>query len=498
MLAFLVVVVLIPVLLFPVPPLLDYPNHLARLWLLQGGVDTPLLDRIYAEDWHGIGTNIGIDLIAKALWFVPTFTLGRILLALAMVLPPLGAIALNLSRFRRLGPWQLLFLYFCFTETVLSGFLNFHLGLGLALCAAAADGFVGGAWKQRAFRLGAAAVLLVIHPFALLFYCLLLAGILFGAALPDWTPAHLRPRLLRAAEAGICLVPLAVFLATHALPGDPRTTPHAIYNPPLLAAGTLLFPFRSYQLLVDLAFGFPILVLVFTAIAARRIKIHAGLLAVALLFAAGSPFMPSATYESGWLDHRLPIMAVLTALAATDICFGKRRRILLAAGIAGLVVLRTVWIGLNWNTGAAILDSIRRATADLPPGVTVLSMQHLELNGAPMPFYGHYPALLIPWRHVFVPSLFAEPGKQPVRARAPYDRISVPQGGGLPSVHGLWDATLLYGPYQGWRQRFDYVLVLNAEEPDVHGTFVPPPELKLMRDSGFAQLYRITEPRPRR
>ena len=50
--------VLLPVALFPLPPVLDFPNHLVRLWLIQGGFDVAPL---YGEDSNGVSTNIGVD-----------------------------------------------------------------------------------------------------------------------------------------------------------------------------------------------------------------------------------------------------------------------------------------------------------------------------------------------------------------------------------------------------------------------------------------------------
>ena len=49
---------------------------------------------------------------------------------------------------------------------------------------------------------------------------------------------------------------------------------------------------------------------------------------------------------------------------------------------------------------------------------------------------------------------------------------------------------------RAWRERFDYALVVNADLPDDLGPFVPPPELELVADEGFAQLYRIRRPAP--
>ena len=43
------------------PPLLDYPNHFARIWLLAGGAGAQPVSGFYAVDWSGAWTNIGID-----------------------------------------------------------------------------------------------------------------------------------------------------------------------------------------------------------------------------------------------------------------------------------------------------------------------------------------------------------------------------------------------------------------------------------------------------
>jgi len=41
-----------------------------------------------------------------------------------------------------------------------------------------------------------------------------------------------------------------------------------------------------------------------------------------------------------------------------------------------------------------------------------------------------------------------------------------------------------------WRERFDYVLVLNAQVPDADDE-ASVPELELLADRGFARIYRI-------
>ena len=494
-------IVLIPVAAFPLPPLIDLPNHTARLWLITGGLHDPALAQFYAEDWSHIGTNIGIDLAAKLLGpVIPAFTLARLLLALAVILPPFGAIALNAAQFRKLEPWQLVFPYFWATETLLAGFLNFEIGLGLALFAAAADRRWEASRFRHVIRFALAELLFIIHPYALLFYCGLLAALAFGAAAPK-RPAIL-PRMKRAAAAAvICLMPLALFFAwTQALPGGHHWA--VLFNGAAGTLGALASPFVSYNALVDILFAYPIIVLVGYAAVNRKIELHAGLALLAAVFAIAALFMPTATNEGTWLDRRLPIMAVLTALAACRVSLAPSRRQVMAWAAVALVTLRTAWIGWNWSAGAALLQSTRSVLALVPPGAAILPVAHKphdlllpaagRILGANNETYGHFAALAVPWQHAFVPTLFSERGKQPIRVLAPWSAMAQANGGPeLPSVHALRDPRLGWRYMQDWQRRFDYILVLNADQPDRWGPFVPLPAMRLVKDDGFAQLYRI-------
>ena len=514
----LVVVILIPIVVIPLPPLLDYPNHLARLWLIAGGVNTHPVDLYYAEDWRGVGTNIGIDLAAKIFGrIIPSFMLGTILLALAALLPPFGAVALNKVEFGGFHPWQLVFFFFWCPLTLLAGFLNFQIGLGAALFAAAADRRLSarGGWRLYGWRLGFATGLIVIHPFALLFYCALLAGLGFGCDFPKASVGDWGRKVLHAETAAlICLVPLVLFfLWAHTLPGGSGgvlTQPIMIFYDLAGRARAVISPFIGYDFWVDGVFIVLLLGFVMFAAMTRRFSCHAGLLIAAAVMMAFAPFMPTITNQSAWLDRRLPIMAVLAALAATRLKLGQSRRSALALGVGAviIVVLRTMYIGWNWSASFSMIDSMRMVLAEAPLGARILPMghspsvqiQHLMQRGRFVGWfdmtYIHYPALAIPWRRAFIPTLFGEIGKQPIKFRAPYDQIADPRGGTLLSVNALRrpkliPATAEFNYVKQWRTRFDYVLVLNADIPDQYGPSDPPPGLQLVKDGGFAQLLRV-------
>ena len=55
-----------PLLWAAVPPLIDYPDHLARMWVLLHARDIPALASNYIVDWRLL-PNLAMDLVVPAL-----------------------------------------------------------------------------------------------------------------------------------------------------------------------------------------------------------------------------------------------------------------------------------------------------------------------------------------------------------------------------------------------------------------------------------------------
>src|ERR1700683_221483 len=86
-------VLLAPLTIADVPPLLDYPNHLARLFALASLPADPVLARFYESRW-GIIPNRALDLtVPPLLRMFPVHLVGRAVVGLIVVLPVLGAVA---------------------------------------------------------------------------------------------------------------------------------------------------------------------------------------------------------------------------------------------------------------------------------------------------------------------------------------------------------------------------------------------------------------------
>lgn len=126
---------LVPTLVTPIPAMVDYVNHLARMHLLVAGAEPSPFYRIA---W-GLYPNLAIDLLVpQVAEFVGVETATRLFLLASQVLIVTGAAALEPAVKGRLaiaGPIAVIFL---FSVPFAWGFLNFEFALGVALWGIAA------------------------------------------------------------------------------------------------------------------------------------------------------------------------------------------------------------------------------------------------------------------------------------------------------------------------------------------------------------------------
>lgn len=506
----------VPVLVAAIPPLLDYPNHLVRLWLITGGAEHAPVSLMYEVSWSSATTNVGIDYLGAVLGlFVPVLPLGSFLVLLAIVLPPLGALCLNRAMFGTVHWFQIGFLVFAFGSTLLAGLLNFRIGVGLALLAASLEPRLAhtSLVRRSGARLIMAVLLLIVHVFALFFYCALLAAIAFGphlSALATRRGLADRAGAILAA-AGVAAIPGIVFIVL--APSLPGAHVDAAANAPVWdfsfwnKKNILLGPIATYALEFDLVCVAAIVAALVWAVAARRLELHAGLLLASAALWVLAVLAPTAMAGTWWIDNRIPIMAVLALLAGLrpELDLAPLGRLAMAGLLAAVVTTRSGWIAYVWAERQADVAAVQRAAQAIPPGSAVLPLENvdysvpLETQGHPVGRYFHnghpthmsLPVLVIMWQQAFLPNLFCAVGKQPCQYLPPWDEISFSDDGVYPSQI-LTETQHMPAYYRTWRQRYDYVLLINAD----FGKGADPaalPELRLVRDEGFARLYRIVK-----
>src|SRR5437763_7248111 len=189
------------------PPLFDYPNHLARFAVLAAGGN-----EFYEVRWAplpNLAGDIIVPLLARAM---PVAIAGKLFLVMIFALILGGAMWLNrivagIWRF-----WPLLATAFLYNLQLRWGFLNYLFGLGIALCGAA----LWLALERARLLLRVVASMLVAllcyfsHISAFGVYALIILGIEVQPGFSEWRGGQWRALRRRAAVLAAQFVPPAV------------------------------------------------------------------------------------------------------------------------------------------------------------------------------------------------------------------------------------------------------------------------------------------------
>lgn len=494
----------IPFFLVDVPPVLDYPNHLARYFVL-AHPDDPVLSQMYAPHW-AILPNLGLDVLGMVLLkSIDVHVAGRLLLALSLFAPIAGAMLYSRAAFGRFTWWSLASGLAAFNGIFIMGFMNLLLSLGLALGAAA-----GWIVLRRRYGLLMAATIGSVSV-GLVFFChifgVVLFGLLVGSSELARLEAHWRAGILTASEVvrtgvAICIAmapALVLYLMSPLSSGGTFGTWGGLYK-----LWDLLTPFMVYSkpltLLTALAvFGIGLF-------ARRGMRFAPGiplaLVVLGLVFVA----TPSAIKDGTFVENRIALMMALVAFAGIDLRLPRRAGMIVGSIVAALIGLRAGHVGTVWAAHSNDLTDLRAAIAHVGPGSRVVVARGHGIavtDDAPesraLPGIGwldvHMPALLVIERRAFWPLLFADASQQPLVVKPPFDRLAHPLSD---PVHVSMlvkepPATVVqvlarYLPQ--WQSKFDHVLVVGATQPADLSGFAKPVHM-----GSFAQLYRVDRPK---
>jgi len=468
---------LAPLLLTDVPPLLDYPNHLARMVVLAANGSDPVLARFYTPRWDII-PDLAIDMLGPLLLLVlPVHVAGRVVLGVAILLPVLGIIAYSRTVLGRRTLWPLGCGLVAYNGALLQGFLNFSVAIGVALLLAAG-------WLRWREAEPLRALLAAIPGAVVLFFCHLMGLLFFALLIAAHDLSHLwrlrrYPKAL-ARSVGLrllCAVPVFALPATlYAISDLNGMAGETEYLSPVAKAAQLLTPFANYWLPLDIGTGVSIAGgLVVGAVAARlwmppRAAIALALLGLLYLVA---PFGFKGTFA---LDTRFVVLAGFLLFGGMmPVGLPARAKQAVAVGMVGLFVVRMAVLGSAWWAHNADLADFRAIAASVRPGEAVFVT---TVTPAEAPEYwtraplarrmsnglrtdAHLPALLVVEHRAWWPFIFDNPSQQPLETREPYRSLAI-RVGGMPPHHDLEI------PGRIDLCGFDKVLLLGAGgEPDL-------------------------------
>jgi hypothetical protein len=453
--------ILIPFALCSPPPLSDYPNHLARMYIIAQLPHSADLARYYSLDWSFV-PNLAMDLIVPR--FIPLLsaeTATWLFTAAALLLMASGAAALHRALYGSwsLAPYAAFFLLY--SRHLLWGFLNYLFAVGMALWLMAFYIRL----RQRAWPLRLAlfsllsTVLLIAHLHAFASYAILVAGYELSIA---WSEQRSRGAFkLQGLLIGALqfVVPTILFVA---LSKTFERAGESHFGNPLDKVAGLLDLFNNYSLPLD-AFTFALLFgLAGFGLLRNKLRLHPMMILPLALLSVLYLAIPHQFFSSYGADRRLLVMVALAAVASMRLELASRRALtLLAAGLGLLLLVRMAVIGANWMHARAVYAPILSAIDLLKPGTRVAVIDGVTdyptLQNPPL---DHVANMAVVKKNVYVNSLFAEPGQQPLRVVTGFhEKFSVnpsqtfrmsPQQIG--KVDPFADLPL---------ERFDYVLLIN-------------------------------------
>lgn len=491
---------MLPILIFQMPFMADYPNHLARMYAIGALGHDALLARYYEIEWRlvpDLAVDAILPLLAKA---AGIFAAGKLFVLLTLTLLATGPIALHHALYRRIDLWPLTAFLFLYNTNFFFGLLNYLFATALALWATAAWIWL----RDRGPLLRAAVSWLFV---ATLFFSHFLGVGIYGMAIGCyelWRWHATRPGargLVR--DAAVLLLPfLLIMPLTLASPtvDFAQQTEWALW--PGKALG-FYFIFKSYS-----RAGAVVLTLIVGAAAlwglrTGRLRLHPAGLLFAALAALVYLAMPTKLMSASVVDVRLPATFVLFLIGMSE---WEQRSATeahrFAAALVALTALIIVEVIATWARYQPALAQVEQSFARIPPGSRVLvAVNELGSNRTDGSLLLHLPALVVIERSALYSHAFTHPAKQPLQLKAPY-RDSAPYDGMPLPVEELAAAdgdrsvtprpqpgnTDLLRPYwMHWRRDYDYLYVLYTP-----GNYRPPLSgVELLDRNSIFLLYRI-------
>ncbi len=432
-------IALAPLFVVDIPPLVDYPNHIARMHVIatQGTDDPAQLN--YVVDWRPV-PNLAMDLIVPPLTkLLPLTDAGRVFLGLAMLSLLSGILALHTAAFGHIGLSPLAGCLVLYNLPLAWGFVNFYFSIGLCILTFAAW-IATRRWPAGARILlfsVAATALYFSHLFGLAAYVLLVSVYELRNTATQRGMSW-RHRLSRIGATSAQFAPPAALYFANAMLWKEAIAPLNIGNwfgtvwtkGTAFVAGALF-----YGGLADaLALGIACFVLILSLLCGWLTLSPRLFWPVVVLFLL--TFLAPHVHGGLFLDARIGVIwgCVLIAGLRFDIPLKFAPAILVC--LVAVFAYKSLSVAQTWRAHGKTYSAFRDALATLSPGARVLSAHDLpgaraELSYSPR-FFMAGPAmqpglsrfysdrglinLAVLERGAFVPSVFTYASAQPLRS----------------------------------------------------------------------------------
>src|SRR5215470_14922618 len=478
-------ITVIPVILYPWPPLADYINHLSRMHIIATIGSDPDLSKFYDVHWQII-PNLMMDIIVPPLQrLMSVYAAGQIYTIVSFVLIIAGTLALNRQLFGRWSVLPLIAFPLLYNNVFLVGTMNYIFGMGLALWAMTA--WVKLREHHPVIRL-TVSLLFVLA----LFFCHLFAVGVYGLGLAAFETSRLieqyRNRTTRTGRAKLWSV--VDFVAT-GLPFLP-VLPLLMMSPTwgLRASFVwelsgkldgLLYVIEVYSHFAALALTGIVAFAAGFGLRHRALQFHSAGWALLIIGSITYFAMPRIIFETYMADQRLPISLAFMVIACAHLNLGNdyvRRGF--ATVLVLLLAIRVFEVQSVWADASKTIVSFRDSVRLIERGSKILVAYADPDAGDDTRdlVLVHAACSAIIERSALVTTAFTVKGKQILEVREPYRERVDRLDGTPPSVAQLLQVAE-EGPqpdgadnyWNKWTTDYDYVYVLftdssGYENPD--------------------------------
>jgi hypothetical protein len=487
--------VLVPVFMVAVPPLADYVNHLARMYVISVQGRDAHLDAFYRIEWQLI-PNLAMDLIVPVVArVVDVFRAGQLFTTLTILVMVTGPIAVQRALHGRANPFPLTAFVLVYNGVFLIGLMNYLMGVGLGTWGLAC--WIALERRPIVLRMVVSAVfcglLYVCH-----LYTLGLYGIAIGAyELWAWSTRRFRldRKVLLSLVALIVpvlpVVPLLLGSATWTLAGEYAWSSQSKID-------GLEMVFRTYTDTWDLTVLWLAGAALGWALHKRLLSIHPAAVPLVVVGAVAFLAMPYTFFGSDMADQRMPVAILFMVIGFVRLDTDDRwTRAGFLALVIGFALLRVGDVALHWAKIGRIFDDFRASLVDVERGARILVAYADDPKGtqAEQDAISHAPCLAMIERSSLVSTAFTVKGKQIMTVKRAFRAQVDTEDGVPPSISQLVATSYVREDdeprehfWDKWTEEDDYVYVLyterEADNPD-------PSNLELVHDGKGFQLYRI-------
>ena len=508
---------LVPIFVTTLPPLVDLPNHLARIYILNHLDTDPALQKYYGVHWHLLGfQSLDILLPPLARWF-GLFAAARIYIAISLILVLGGSMALHRALFGRIGLFPLASTLFLYNLLLAWGFVSYLFSVGVALLMLA--GWFGSEGRSRLLRVSvfsvATLLLLVCHFFTFAAYAVLIGTYELSRIWHD-PRRDLRRGLAQLVEGGLPFVlPCILVVAAYV----PQTVSFTKYGSFPDVARAVVSPTVMYMTWPDLVVTYAVVFGLWFCWRRRLLRLSKRMRWPLLAMAVTGAFMPIWLFSVWGASYRIPSLIAFLAVSTIDLQFKNRRQIALFVSIVlGLLLLRVTTTIQVWHDYQANFLEFLAATAKIDAGSRVLALPVPDNDGtwpAPQIYpYSQLATLAVVERDVLSPTLFkfATPlaipqlkrglvdnlrdAKHPLDWRPTDPRFAAATPATIREVETVGESSLLRGSYfspvdwSRWPEDYDYLIVFafSRKENPVPALLTP------VAEGSFFTIYRIHPP----